>query len=32
MRIFVNLKLTSDGISKYNELIFEERRGKIVLI
>lgn len=32
MRIFVNLKLTSDGISRYNELIFEEGRSKIKLI
>ena len=32
MRIFVNLKLTSDGISPYNELIFEEGRSKIKLI
>ena len=32
MRIFVNLKSTIDGISRYNELIFEEGRSKIKLI
>lgn len=32
MRIFVNSKLKIDGLSTYDELIFEEGRSKMYLI